>query len=196
MVVGQDHDVGGVSGDQTGPLRVASGELPSILSKPGMERRLTAILAADVVGYSRLMGADETDTFNRLKEARNELVSSHVVRHQGRVVKLTGDGMLLEFSSVISAVACAVELQRSMRAWNDKQPDARRLEFRIGVNLGDVIVEDDDNARGNGFPAPLPLTRTIPLLFTTSPAVLPSCATTTRLLPCWNVPSPAVAPNS
>jgi adenylate cyclase len=109
-----------------------------------MERRLTAILAADVVGYSRLMGADETDTFNRLKEVRDELISSHIASHQGRVVKLTGDGMLLEFSSVVSAVACAVEIQRSMRAWNDKQPDAPRIEFRIGVNLGDVIVEGDD----------------------------------------------------
>jgi adenylate cyclase len=109
-----------------------------------MERRLTAILAADVVGYSRLMGADETDTFNRLKEVRDELISSHIARHQGRVVKLTGDGMLLEFSSVVGAVTCAVEIQRSMRAWNDKQPDAPRLEFRIGVNLGDVIVEGDD----------------------------------------------------
>jgi adenylate cyclase len=109
-----------------------------------MERRLTAILAADVVGYSRLMGADETDTFNRLKEVRDELVTSHIAQHQGRVVKQTGDGMLLEFPSVLSAVSCAVELQRSMRAWNDKQPDARRLEFRIGINLGDVIVEGDD----------------------------------------------------
>ena len=90
------------------------------------------------------MGADETDTFNRLKEVRDELISSHVARHQGRVVKLTGDGMLLEFSSVVNAVTCAVEVQRSIRAWNDKQPDAPRLEFRIGVNLGDVIVEGDD----------------------------------------------------
>ena len=109
-----------------------------------MERRLTAILAADVVGYSRLMGADETDTFNRLKEVRDELINSHVARHQGRVVKLTGDGMLLEFPSVVNAVTCAVEVQRSIRAWNDKQPDAPPLEFRIGVNLGDVIVEGDD----------------------------------------------------
>jgi adenylate cyclase len=109
-----------------------------------MERRLTAILVADVVGYSRLMSADETDTFNRLKEVQDELISSHIAQHQGRVVKLTGDGMLLEFSSVIGAVSCAVEVQRSMRAWNDKQPDARRLEFRIGINLGDVIVENDD----------------------------------------------------
>src|SRR5881392_4049507 len=109
-----------------------------------MERRLSAILAADVVGYSRLMGEDETSTLAALKKLRAELVDRKIAEHQGRIVKLTGDGILVEFPSVVSAVACAADVQRAMRTRNaDVAPDAR-IEFRIGVNVGDVIVEGDD----------------------------------------------------
>src|SRR5438477_2185642 len=109
-----------------------------------MERRLSAILAADVVGYSRLMGADEAGTLEALKTVRAEVVEGKVTQHQGRIVKLTGDGMLVEFPSVVNAVRCAAEIQRGMRDRNADLPQDRRIEFRIGVNLGDVIVEGDD----------------------------------------------------
>ena len=109
-----------------------------------MERRLAAILAADVVGYSRLMGADERATLAALKAHRDELVDAKISEHRGRIVKLTGDGMLVEFPSVVNAVACAADVQRKMRERNVDVPEARRIEFRVGVNLGDVIVEGDD----------------------------------------------------
>jgi adenylate cyclase len=109
-----------------------------------MERRLTAILAADVVGYSRLMGSDEAGTLAQLKEVRHEVVKAKIAEHQGRIVKLTGDGILAEFPSVVSAVACAVELQRAMQTRTASMSDDRRIQFRVGVNLGDVIVEGDD----------------------------------------------------
>src|SRR6478672_6995494 len=108
-----------------------------------MERRLTAILAADVVGYSRLMTIDEGGTLATLKSLRNNLVNPKISEHNGRIVKLTGDGMLIEFPSVVSAVACAVDIQSAMRTRNATEP-AGRIEFRIGVNLGDIIVEDGD----------------------------------------------------
>ena len=109
-----------------------------------MERRLSAILAADVVGYSRLMGADEAGTLEALKAVRVDFVDGKVAQHGGRIVKLTGDGMLVEFPSVVNAVQCAAEIQRGMRGYNVDLPQDRRIEFRIGVNLGDVIVEGDD----------------------------------------------------
>ena len=109
-----------------------------------MERRLTAILAADVVGYSRLMGLDEAGTLSALKTHRRELADGKIAEHQGRIVKLTGDGMLVEFPSVVNAVACAADIQRRMRERNADVPEERRIEFRIGVNLGDIIVEDND----------------------------------------------------
>src|SRR5438874_4668557 len=109
-----------------------------------MERRLSAILAADVVGYSRLMGADEAGTLEALKTVRADFVDGEITQHQGRIVKLTGDGMLVEFPSVVNAVRCAAEIQRAMRDRNVDLPQDRRIEFRIGVNLGDVIVEGDD----------------------------------------------------
>ena len=109
-----------------------------------MERRLTAILAADVAGYSRLMGADEAGTLAALRAHRKELVDGKIAEHHGRIVKLTGDGMLVEFPSVVNAVACAAEIQRRMRERNAAVPEDRRIEFRIGVNLGDIIVEDHD----------------------------------------------------
>src|SRR6266481_6291965 len=109
-----------------------------------MERRLTAILAADVVGYSRLMGANESGTLATLDALRTDFVNPKIAQHQGRMVKLTGDGMLVEFPSVVNAVACAAEMQRGMRDRNSGVPQDRRLEFRIGVNVGDVIVQGED----------------------------------------------------
>ena len=109
-----------------------------------MERRLTAILAADVVGYSRLMGANESGTVAALKTLQTDFIDGKIAEHQGRIVKLTGDGMLVEFPSVVNAVACAAEMQRGMRDRNSGVPQDRRLEFRIGVNVGDVIVQGDD----------------------------------------------------
>jgi adenylate cyclase len=109
-----------------------------------MERRLAAILAADVVGFSRLMGADETSTLAALNRHREELLDPKIAEHKGRVVKRTGDGVLVEFPSVVNAVACAAEIQRGMAERNATAPEGRRIELRVGVNLGDVIVEDDD----------------------------------------------------
>jgi adenylate cyclase len=109
-----------------------------------LERRLAAILAADVVGYSRLMGADEEGTHFRLLAYRREVIAPKVRAHRGRIVKHTGDGALVEFGSVVDAVRCALEVQRSICARNTGVPKEQRIEFRIGVNLGDVIVAPDD----------------------------------------------------
>ncbi len=109
-----------------------------------MERRLAAILAADVAGYSRLMGDDEIDTLERLKAHRRELMDPKIAEHHGRIVKLMGDGALVEFASVVDAVSCAVEIQREMAVRNAETPTTRRIEFRIGINVGDVIVEGTD----------------------------------------------------
>src|ERR1700756_1302197 len=100
-------------------------------------RRLTAILAADVAGYSRLMGADEEGTHERLKAHFRELVDPKIAEHRGRIVKNTGDGLLAEFPSVVDAVCCAVEIQRGMMEREPDLPEDRRIRFRIGVNLGD-----------------------------------------------------------
>src|SRR5947199_1074246 len=108
-----------------------------------MERRLTAILAADVVGYSRLMTIDEAGTLAALKSLRKNLVNPKISEHNGRIFKLTGDGILIEFPSVVSAVACAVDIQSAMQTRNAAEA-AARIEFRIGINLGDIIVEDGD----------------------------------------------------
>jgi len=107
-------------------------------------RHLAAILAADVVGYSRLMGADEEGTHERLRAHLRELVDPKIKEHHGRTVKHTGDGMLAEFASVVDAVRCAAEIQRTMADRNAKTAEDRRITFRIGVNLGDVIAEEDD----------------------------------------------------
>jgi adenylate cyclase len=107
-------------------------------------RRLTAILAADVAGYSRLMGADEEGTHERLKAHLSELVDPKIQEHRGRVVKNTGDGFLAEYPSVVDAVRCAVEVQRGMVDREPEVPDGQRIRFRIGINLGDVIVEEHD----------------------------------------------------
>jgi class 3 adenylate cyclase len=105
-----------------------------------LERRLAAILAADVVGFSRLMGEDESGTLERLKRLRRELVQPAITARGGRIVKLMGDGLLAEFPSVVEAVRCAVEVQDSMRERDPDLPDERRIKLRIGVNLGDIIV--------------------------------------------------------
>src|SRR5438874_7892890 len=107
-------------------------------------RRLAAILAADVVGYSRLMRADEEGTHDRFKIHRSELVFPKVREHHGRIVKYTGDGMLAEFPSVVEAVLCAVEVQGGMSRRNLGVPANERISFRIGINLGDVIAEPED----------------------------------------------------
>jgi TolB-like protein/class 3 adenylate cyclase/Flp pilus assembly protein TadD len=107
-------------------------------------RRLAAVLAADVVGYSRLMGADEEGTLARLKAHRRWLVDPKIREHRGRIVKTTGDGMLVEFASVVDAVRCAVEVQRAMLDREADLTEDRRIQFRIGVNLGDIIVDGDD----------------------------------------------------
>jgi len=107
-------------------------------------RRLAAILAADVAGYSRLMGADEEGTLERLKAHRRELFDPKIAEHQGRIVKTTGDGLLAEFFSVVDAVRCAAEVQRGMLDREPDLPEERRIRWRVGVNLGDVIVEGGD----------------------------------------------------
>src|SRR4030088_2538273 len=108
------------------------------------ERRLAAILAADVAGYSRLMGGDEEGTLERLKEHRRGLVDPKIAAHHGRIVKTTGDGMLVEFASVVDAVRCAVEVQGGMIDREPEATDERRIRFRVGINLGDIIAEGGD----------------------------------------------------
>ena len=108
------------------------------------KRRLAAIVSADVVGYSRLMGADEAGTLARLKAHRQELIDPVIEKHDGRVVKLMGDGILIEFSSAVEAVSCAVEVQRAMADRNESIPEAQRIVFRVGINLGDIIIEGED----------------------------------------------------
>src|SRR5437899_2924320 len=109
-----------------------------------MQRRLAAILAADVVGYSRLMGSDEMGTLTSLKSHRRELVDSAIAEHSGRIVKTTGDGMLVEFASVVDAVSCAVKIQRNMVRRNAGIPEHKQIVFRIGINVGDIIIDGDD----------------------------------------------------
>src|ERR1700757_1463089 len=107
-------------------------------------RRLTAILAADVAGYSRLMGTDEEGAHERLKAHLRELVNPKIEEHRGRIVKNTGDGFLAEFQNVVDAVRCAVEIQQEMADRNATAPPEKQTEFRVGVNLGDVIAEEHD----------------------------------------------------
>jgi len=109
-----------------------------------VERKLAAILAADVAGYSRLMGADEEGTLARLKAHRKELIEPKLAEHRGRVVKTTGDGILIEFPSVVDAVRCAVEVQQVMARRNAEIPDEKQIKFRIGINVGDIIIDGED----------------------------------------------------
>ncbi|MDI1266199.1 MAG: adenylate/guanylate cyclase domain-containing protein [bacterium] len=114
------------------------------MSSEYVQRRLTAVLAADVAGYSRLMGRDEEGTLGQLKTLRKTLVDPVIAAHRGRIVKTTGDGMLVEFASAVDAARCAVEVQRGMAAQNADVPQDSRIEFRIGIHVGDIIVDDDD----------------------------------------------------
>src|SRR5215813_8779894 len=107
-------------------------------------RRLAAILAADIVGYSRLMGVDEEGTLERLKALRRELVDPKIKEYRGRIVKTTGDGMLVEFASVVDGVRCAVDIQREMAERNAEVPAERRIELRMGINVGDIIIDEGD----------------------------------------------------
>ena len=114
------------------------------------QRKLAAILAADVVGYSRLAGADEDRTLARLRALRSDLVDPTIAVHGGRVVKRTGDGALAEFRSVVNAVRCAIEVQTAMVERNAGLPPERRIEFRVGIHLGDVVEESDGDLMGDG----------------------------------------------
>jgi adenylate cyclase len=114
------------------------------LTDKRVERRLAAVLAADVASYSRLMGADEEGTLAKLKALRKALVDPKIVEHRGRIVKTTGDGLLVEFASAVDAARCAVEIQRDMAAQNADVPQNSRIEFRIGVHVGDIIIDDND----------------------------------------------------
>jgi class 3 adenylate cyclase len=107
-------------------------------------RRLAAILAADVAGYSRLIGIDEGGTLQALKAIRTELIDPTIAAHNGRLVKTTGDGLLIEFGSVVDALCCATEVQAGMAERNAAIPTDKRIEFRIGINVGDIVVEDGD----------------------------------------------------
>jgi class 3 adenylate cyclase len=109
-----------------------------------VDRRLAAIFAGDIAGYGRLMGVDEEGTLRQLKAHRKELVDPKITEHRGRIVKTTGDGMLVEFVSVVDAVRCAVDIQRGMAARNSDLPPDRRIEFRVGINVGDIISDTND----------------------------------------------------
>src|ERR1700687_3318685 len=111
------------------------------MAEARVERRLAAILAGGVGGYSRLMGVDEEGTLQQLKAHRKELVDPKIAEHRGRIVKTTGDGMLVEFVSVVDAVRCAVEIQRGMVERNVETPAEKHIRFRIGINVGDIISD-------------------------------------------------------
>jgi adenylate cyclase len=114
------------------------------VSAERVERKLAAILAADVAGYSRLMGSDEEGTLARLKAHRKEVIDPKIAEHRGRIVKTTGDGFLIEFPSVVDAVRCAVAVQQQMAERNSAQEQGKRIEFRVGINVGDIIIDGDD----------------------------------------------------
>jgi class 3 adenylate cyclase len=114
------------------------------MAAPRVDRRLPAIMALDVVGYSRLIGADEAGTLARVKAHRIELAEPLIAEHHGRVVKLTGDGALVEFASAVDAVECAVAIQNGMAEREAAEPEDRRIRYRIGINIGDIVLEDGD----------------------------------------------------
>src|SRR6266516_6590826 len=114
------------------------------MAEDRVDRRLAAIMAADIAGYSRLMGADEEGTLRQLKTHRKQLVDPKITEHRGRIVKTTGDGMLVEFVSVVDAVRCAVDIQRGMAERNSEVQRDKRIQFRIGINLGDIISDNND----------------------------------------------------
>jgi adenylate cyclase len=114
------------------------------MTEARVERRLAAILAADVVGYSRLMGSDEEGTLSALKALQQSVLEPQIAEYRGRIVKTTGDGVLVEFASRVDAVRCALGMQRAMPTHTADQPPDKKIEFRIGINVGDIIVEGDD----------------------------------------------------
>src|SRR5688572_25259494 len=114
------------------------------MTEAPVERRLAAILATDVVGYSRIMGVDEVGTLRALRACRRELIDPAIAARHGRIVKTTGDGMLVEFASAVDAVACAIALQQGAARRNQDIPEDKRLVFRIGINLGDIISDKGD----------------------------------------------------
>jgi class 3 adenylate cyclase len=114
------------------------------LASERVERRLAAIMVADIEGYSRLMGIDEVGTLSALKAHRRNLINPAMATHHGRIVKTTGDGMLVEFPSVVDAVGCAVAVQRGMANRNSGVPADKRIVFRVGINVGDIIIDGDD----------------------------------------------------
>jgi len=120
-------------------------EVPSMRE----QRRLAAIVAADVMGYSRLMGRDESGTLAALKALRRDVVDPRIAAHGGRIVKTTGDGLLLKFQSVVDAVRCVVEVQTERAARNADVPEDHGIAFRIGINLGDIIIDDDGSSRAS-----------------------------------------------
>ncbi len=109
-----------------------------------MERRLAAILLTDIVGYSRLMGLDEEGTIARQRVHREEVIDPKIFEHGGRIVKTTGDGLLVEFPSVVDAVRCAVEMQEAFAERDTDVPEERRIQYRIGINLGDIVIDGED----------------------------------------------------
>ena len=113
-------------------------------------RKIAAILVADVVGYSRLAGADEDRTLARLRALRSDLIDPTIAAHHGRIVKRTGDGSVIEFRSVVDAVRCAIEVQNGMIERNAGLPPEKRIEFRVGIHLGDVVEESDGDLMGDG----------------------------------------------
>jgi class 3 adenylate cyclase len=121
----------------------------AVMAAPRVDRRLAAIMAVDVVGYSRLVGADEAGTLARVKAHRIELAEPLVTEYHGRVVKLTGDGALVEFGSAVDAVECAVAIQNGMAEREGGEPEDRRIRLRIGINVGDIVHEDDDGQHGD-----------------------------------------------
>ena len=114
------------------------------MAEARVERRLAAILAADIAGYSRLIGSDEEGTLASLRAVRREVIDPSIAEHRGRIVKTTGDGMLVEFQSVLDALRCAARVQRELAERNQPVAAERRMEFRVGIHQGDIVVEDDD----------------------------------------------------
>src|ERR1700690_554136 len=114
------------------------------MAEARVKRRLAAILAADVVSYSRMMGTDEEGTLAALKAYRRELIDPKIAEHRGRIVKTTGDGLLVEFASVVDALRCAVEFQRGMAERNVEVPREKLIEFRVGIHQGDIIIDGGD----------------------------------------------------
>src|SRR5260221_8777533 len=143
-LTGRLTGAGPSTGPQLGVLRRLEVSAMAASGQDRIERRLAAILAADVAGYSRLTGVDEEGTHVQLQDHLRTLVDPKIAEHRGRVVKNTGDGMLAEFSSVVDAVRCALDVQRGMAERNVGVPDEKRIEFRMGINVGDIIIDRGD----------------------------------------------------